>query len=382
MYHELEKILKATESIQVIPELEKLKKKWEACGLEQDSTYARILHILGRSYWKNNDDPELGAIFTWRAVEINSSASTLIEQKELSNNYFNLGAIYAQKGAINESLEAYERSIEAGTKYPEKLFIVSKAYKELANLHFAQGDLEKSTLAGEKGYRIGAQLGNPSLMAENLIEKAQALIELGYLDEARQSLEKVIALNTKSGRHSGALYSLYAEIDIRENKFDNAVRHFGKSFSGFLDAGLEIGCGQVCANLGYLYAEKMGRYESAFEQYRKALRYFSESQDRATVMSSIAGLKAKTGFPEEALRINGEAMKEFLAGNYTSLNTASNPSAGVIRQVLDKTNLLAIIIQKGDILLSLYDAKVERPLLQNALACYMLADTMVDFMRW
>ncbi len=380
MYHELEHVLRTTESGQVILELEKLKKKWEACDLEQDSTYARILHMLGRRYLENNN-LQLSAVFTQKAVEVNSLVSPLIEQKELCNNYYNLGAICAQKGSIQESLEAYRRSIDIGMKYPEKLFIVSKAYKELANLHFAEGDLEKSALASEKGYRIGVQLDSPSLMAESLIEKAQALIELGSLEEARQSLEKAIALKTESS-HSGALYSLYAEVDIRQKKFDNAVRHFEKSFSGFSDAGFELGCGQVCANLGYLYAEKMGRYESALEQYRKALRYFSEPQDRATVMNSIAGLKAKTGFPDEAFRINQEALNEFLDGDYTSSGTASNPSADVIREVLDKTNLLAIIIQKGDILLRLYDAKAERPLLQNALSSYMLADTMVDLMRW
>lgn len=381
MYHKLERVLETAKPDQIIPELEKLKKEWEICELEQDSTYARILHLLGRSHLESNN-LELGGVFTRKAVEVNSSASPLVEQKELCNNYFNLATIYAQKGALSESLEAYGRSIEMGMKYPEKFFIVSLAYKELANLYFAQGDLEKSVLAGEKGYRMGAQLGDPSLMAENLIEKAQALIELGLLEEAKQSLEKVIALNTKNGRHLGALYSLYAEIDIRERKFDNAVIHFGKSFSGFTHGQLEYGCGQVCVNLGYLYAEKMGLYKSALEQYRQALDYFTEPQDRGLVINSIAGLKAKTGFPDEALQINGEAMKEFLGGNYTPSNAVSNPSADVIRQVLDKTNLLAIIIQKGDILLRLYDRKAERPLLDDALACYMLADTMVDFMRW
>ena len=382
MYYKLEQVLKTTESGQIVSELEKLKKEWEACNLEQDSTYARILHLLGRSYWKKNNDPELGALLTWKSVEINSTASPLITQKELCNNYFNLGAIYSEKGAIHESLEAYERSIETGLRYPEKLFIVSKAYKELSNLYFGEGDPEKSVLASEKGYQIGRELADPALMSANLLEKAQAQVELGLLKDARKSVEEVISLNVERSANSGALYSLFAEIAIREKNFESAVRHFQKSFSGFKKEGFEYGCGQVCVNLGYLYAERMGRYEAAMEQYRKALTYFSEPQDRGLVINSIAALKAKTGFTDEALRINGEAVREFLAGNYTPLDTASNPSADVIREVLDKTNLLAIIIQKGDILLRLYDAKAELPLLQNALSCYMLADTMVDLMRW
>ncbi len=381
MYHKLEQVLKTAGSGEVIPELEKLKKKWETCGLEQDSTYARILHILGRSYWENGD-PDRGAGLTRKATEINLLDIPSVARKELCNNYYNLGAIYAQKGAIHESLEYFGKSIEIGLQYREKLFIVSKAYTELANLHFGQGDPEKSALTSEKGYQIGRELQDPGLMSSNLLEKAQALIELGSLEEARQSLEKVIVLNTKNHIHSGALYSLYAEVDIKEKNFDRAAKHFGKSFYEFKKEGFEFGCGQVCANLGYLYAERMGLYESALEQYRKALIHLTEPQDRATVMSSMAGLKVKTGFPDEALRINHEALDEFLGGDYASPNAASNPSADVIRQVLDKTNLLAIIIQKGDILLRLYDTKAEQPLLQNALACYMLADTMVDFMRW
>ncbi len=381
MYHKLERVLKTAESGQVIPELEKLKKEWEVCGLEQDSTYSRILHILGRNYWEKGN-ADIGAELTLKAIEINLLDVPFVTRKELCNNYFNLGAIYAEKGAVLESLESFGKSIEIGLQYPEKLFIVSKAYSRLANLHFGQGDPEKSVLAGERGYRIGWELDDPAVMSSNLLEKAQALIELGSLEEARQSLEKVVALSSKNNIHSGMLYTLYAEIDVREKNFDHAVSHFEKSFSEFKNEGFEYGCGQVCVNLGYLYAEKMGRYESAMEQYGKALTYFTEPQDRGLVISSIAGLKVKTGFPDEALRTNGEAMKEFLGGSYTPSNAASNPSAGVIRQVLDKTNLLAIIIQKGDILLRLYDAKAEQPLLQNALACYMLADTMVDFMRW
>lgn len=380
MYHELERILK-TESGQVIPELEKLKKEWEACGLEQDSTYSRILHILGRSYWEKGD-PDRGVELTLKAIEINSLYVPFVARKELCNNYFNLGAIYAQKGALLESLESFGKSIEIGLQYPEKLFIVSKAYSRLANLHFGQGDPEKSVLAGERGYRIGRELEDPAVMSSNLLEKAQALIELGSLEEARQSLREVVALSSKNNIHLGMLYTLYAEIDIREKNFDRAVSHFEKSFSEFKKEGFEYGCGQVCVNLGFLYAERMGRYKSAMEQYGKALRYFNEPQDRGLVISSIAALKVKTGLTDDALHTNGEAIKEFLGDAYTPSNSSLNPLADVIRQVLDKTNLLAIIIQKGDILLRLYDTKAEQPLLQNALACYMLADTMVDFMRW
>lgn len=362
-------------------ELEALEKKWRRCGLEKDSTYARILHLLGRNYWKTGN-LDAGIEFTQKSIRINSSGSEQAAEKELCNSFFNLGAIYAQKGMVNECLEAYGQSIAVGIKYPEKLLNVSKIYKELASVLFGQGDLEKSALAGEKGFRIAQQLNDPALMSANLVERAQALLELGSLEEARLSLEKVLELNTGNHAYLGAAHSLYAELNVRLNQFRQAVSHYEKSFAGFERSGFDYGCGQSSLNLGYLHAEKLGDPDLALKYYRRALDYYRIPQDRAVVINSLARIKNNTGLPEEALLLNRDALKEFLP-NFTGGGPYVNPDASAIRQVVYKNKLLELVVQKGEILLRLHEKKPgDRPLLTSALSCYMLADTMVDFMRW
>lgn len=380
MYHRFNKILEETSAEQRIPELLALKKEWDDCSLEKDSTYSKISHVLGRLYWQSGNLDE-GIEFTENAAVFNSKESPRFEKKELCNNYFNLGAIYAQKGWVVESLEAFNKAITAGTPFPDKHTFVSSAYKEIASILFGQGDLEKSALASEKSFLLAKQLNDGTLMSEALIEKAQSLIELGSLREAQNALATVTGLNSDDGIYMGAVNSLAAEVAVRQKNISEAVNSYEKSFAAYRRFGFDYGCGQALTNLGFIHSEKLNDYPKAIKYYEQALNFFELPQDKAITTNSIARAKSRMGQSREAIKINQDAVSLFLQ-EADHPDWKYNPTAATMRQVVDKTTLLSIISGKGEILLNLFSENKDQNLLKVALSTYMLADTMVDYMRW
>ncbi len=364
----------------VIDRLENLKNDWENCHLAKDSTFARLYHILGRYYWESGNI-EKGLTYTRTAIGVNSETSPAASGKALANSFFNMGAMYAQKGEINAAVEAYRQAIAIGSRHDDKQFIVAKAYKELASILFGQGDLGKSVLAAEKGFAVSRKLGDSTLMAENLIEKSQSLIALEALAEAETSLQSAKLLGSENQRLLAAIYSLFAEYHVKKEQIPAAISNYEISYRHFVKSGFLYGCGQASVNLGYLYAERAGNYKTALECYQRALGYFQAPQDKAIARNAIAGVYRKMGAGEQALAFNQHAIREFLQAPVPR-NRYENPEAKHIRQVVDKTNLLDMVVLKGHLLLSDYETRGETPSLKAALATYMLADTMIDFMRW
>jgi CHAT domain-containing protein/tetratricopeptide (TPR) repeat protein len=380
VWHELDAIQGQSNANDILKSLHDQEKKWANCAFEKDSTYARVLHLLGRYYWKSGDT-EMGITFTRRAIAVNSFDSPAIARKELCNNYFNLGAMYAEKGQVVECLDAYNRSILSGEHFNEKQFIVSKAYKEIASVLFGQGDYDKAALASEKGFQVGRLLNDGALMSEALIENAQALIELGSLEEAEGALQAILSLNTGNSIHLGAVSSLFAEIRIRQKKEKEAIDYYQKAYEHYKKINFDYGCGQAQANLGAIYSDRLGDSRQAIIHYELALTFLHLPQGKAVVLNSIAKAKCKANQCREALKVNQEALSLFLPGS-SSLNSYGNPSAVAIREVVDKAVLLSLIGQKGEILIELANKEKRETFLQSALATYMLADTMVDYMRW
>lgn len=373
-------ILNESDEKQVISGLELLKEKWDSCAVEKDSTYAEIHHTLGRIYWLN-DDLEKGITNTQIAISVNAKNSPLVSKRKLCNSYYNLGGLYARKGLVTESLDAFNRAVSVGASYPEKQLLVSYSYKEIASILYSQGNLEKSALAAEKGFQISQKLNNRLLMSQNLIEKAQALIELGSLEEAERTLQTARELKLESDIIRGALNSLFAELRVRQNSFREAVDFHEASFADYSKIHFNYGCGQALANLGFLYTEKLGNRNLALKKYEMALRYFEMPYDRAIVLNEIANVKSAMGFQEDALKLNQNALHLFLP-RFQGDDWRVNPQATTLRDVLDKTNLLSVIIRKGNILRRLHEKNTGEAELESALATYMLADTMVDYMRW
>jgi hypothetical protein len=288
------------------------------------------------------------------------------------------------KADLNNSIDAIEQAISIGQKYPEKLGVVANSYRTLASTYTSVGNYEKAIVTANLGYSNALRAKRPDLIVANLIEKAQALIELNRLNESEQALKEALSVATVIEKYSmiGNIYSLLAEINRKLDKQDQVITFYQRSFENHKTANFNYGCGQAAADLGYYYANHLHNLGKSREQYNIALHYIDRPVEKAMITGFIGATYRQQGDFQRALIYGRDA---FRIANLITKNDQikANPHAKMIRSVLDKSAVLTIIQDRADTWLAYAKhTNNDKSKLNQALKTYMLADTMIDYMRW
>ena len=383
IYSQLAKISGLPDNRQIIKELRGLMSIRQRCGLNNDSTYAKILHILGRTLWYEQELDSAIAV-TRRSIKINSGNSPSADPANLCHSYYNLASIYQQTGDLANALTELDKAINFGLRYAEKIATVSNSYCLKASIYTSVGDYEKTILASDLAYRYAEKAKRYDLMAKSLIEKAQAEIELNNLQKSEAILEDAVKFSDKCADPAltGSVYSLLAELKRKQNKSSEVVRCYLKAFENYKTAEYHYGCGQAAADLGFYYARYASNPSKALIYYLIALKYTDNDVTRAILHNHIGAIHRQQQHFDLAISYAQKALTiAHLAADKTPIE--QNPSALTIRPVLDKTAVLSLIQNKADTWLAFAKANGNNKVkLQYALKTYMLADTMVDYMRW
>jgi len=382
-YLQLQQISQIPDNPTIIRDLRLLVAERRKCKLDDDSTFAKMLHVLGRTFW-HEQKLDSAILFTREAIKINSSKSSKAKPANLCHSYYNLAKIYIDYGDLEKSLATLEKAINAGLQFKEKLGSVADSYSVKASIYTSLGDYEKTLFAADLGFKYAEKADLSDIMAKNLIEKAQASIELNNFILSDSLIASTLKLAQKSSNNSllGNAYSLLAELRRKQNRPSEVIKCYQIAFKNYKAAQFDYGCGQVSTDLGYFYDHSMSNSGKALEQYNLALKYMPNDVVRAMITDFIGGIYRKQLEYDQALGYSQKALK--LARLLVDKkNIEQNPSTSVVRNVLDKSAILAIIQNKADTWLSYAKyTKNDKPKLHNALKTYMLADTMIDFMRW
>ena len=247
--------------------LNKLALLCRKCNAVNDSTYAKILHILGRTLWHENK-LDSAILLTKQAIQVNSGKSVLVSEANLCHSYFNLACIYSDKGDLKMAVAALDNAIKRGLKFPEKMASVSGSYNKLANIYTSQGNYEKTLSSADIGYTYAEKANRKDLMAKSLMEKSQGLIELNRLEESEKVLSESLKMASEYENEAlkGSIYSMLAELKKKQNKPAEVISYFHKSFNAFKKDGFGYGCGQAASNLGYYYEQKLHDFSKALEK--------------------------------------------------------------------------------------------------------------------
>jgi CHAT domain-containing protein len=369
---------------EIINNLLKLEKTCRDCGRDRDSTYAKILHILGRTFWAEGDLANAAA-FTRVAIRVNSLPGKDIKRMNLNASYFNLGCIYAEKGDLKNSLACFSNSIVVGKTYRERWFSVSDGYLQQANIYNQAGDYEKAIHAADFGYKFGYDIGDRERMASNLIEKSQALMGLMKWNQAEIILNdaKTLVQETANKSLLGFVYTKIADVNKHKGDYKAAIKFYTNAFQFFKKGDYRYGCAQTANDLGYLYKNNLKNYTLALKYYDIALEYNDLDFGKARVYNNIGSVYF---FQKEFSKAFSYFQKALITSpiGFSNTDIRTNPSAKLISTATSKDYLLSMVQDKADTWLDFarYDKHDSKEKLQNALKTYMLADTMIDFMRW
>jgi CHAT domain-containing protein len=381
IYTKLEKIIADDDKQQQISALRNLANLCEKCNYNEDSTYARVFHVLGRSYWQIHE-LDSALYYTKKAISLNSSTSKSVKAANLCHSYYNLGAIYNEIGDLQLAANALDNAIRIGQKYPEKMASLAGSYLLKASIYTSLGDYENTITASGQSYNYAEKTHRNDLMAKSLREKSQGLIELNRLAEGETTLSQSLVLASDFDGIKASIYSMLAELNKKQNHKNEVVSFYEKSFLSFKKDEFDYGCAQSLTNLGYYYGNDLRIYSKALEKFFAALEYMPEKLGRAVILSNIGNIyRSLRDFPK-SLQYHQTALVTAPL-NFSKKRNEDNPNSSFFKAIIDKAAIFTIIQDKANTWLDYAKhTKNNKARLRNALKTYMLADTMIDYMRW
>ncbi|MCF2445208.1 CHAT domain-containing protein [Dyadobacter sp. CY345] len=368
-----------------------LQKRFLKCSYKNDSIRAKILHLIGRSYWQL-DSLALGEKYTLQAIKINLSKSNTASPKNTANSYLNLGNIERSLNNSDKSVQAFQNGIQIAQNYPDKIYLLPMIYQRLANLYYDSGNYQKCLSYAEIGESIARKQGSVVQQVNNRVERIQAL---NALNNVRGAFELLKGTNEMVGQLSdhktrGFVLTQVADLYASKNSFTKAIEVYGQALTEFkehlknvkTDSYALFNCAAVTNNIGNIYLEELQDYSKALVFFSESLKYVNQDLARSRILGNIAESYSKQGNYELAVKIYEEALSRVAQNNVLGKED-NNPPAKLIRISPNKLYLLTLIRDKANTLLDYAKHNSNNiPTLKNALKTYMLADTMIDFMRW
>jgi CHAT domain-containing protein/tetratricopeptide (TPR) repeat protein len=374
--------ISSTESA-VISELEKLRLRYHSCNWIIDSLYAKILHLQGKAY-RSNGDLKRAIKLTKEAIEINSKNDVNAYPANCVNGYFNLLLIYKELNLEKEMRASLRQIVHYSSRYPSREVLKIRAYNHVSIFYLEKGDFKLSLDFARLGGDGSVQIHDKEFFIENLYIQSESLIAMEQWDQAKLCLKKAVRImeGNSTSQTSALIFSQLAYLEKKYLRFESAIKFYTKAktiiypFIG-ISINAKTNAAVFVNAIGDIYAYDLRDYPRALNFYNQAYILSEDPFDRAQIIGNIAMVYSKEKKFNAALIIFQKAL---------SLNSDSvelNLSAKLISVSRSKRIIVALCQDKADTWLAYAKyTNNDKPKLKNALKTYMLADTMIDYMRW
>jgi len=356
---------------------------WSHCYPKADSVYVAALLLSGLNYYKEAKIED--------AIRVQHEIISIYEENKglrlkLSNlvvAYYRLGVFNSRIQKLNESTEALQQTIQIAGNNPGLKSWVSLAHLYLIYNYYVQGDYQRALQHAFAGEVLSAELKDDILLSKVLQQKAQVLHMLKQLPEALIAIEKAIPLIENSPNQQTSVssqYMLRGNIlrDLRKDK--EALISLRKAYA-IAQKNKEVYISDFPMAIGYFY-QTVNQHELALDYYREALKSDNGSHNKCLIFNNIANIYKHQEKYTEALDYVQEGIYTIIP-EFKDTSHVRLPPARTIRTLQQKDFLLGLIRDKAEIWLEYAKSQNNKPsYLERALNTYMLADSMVDFMRW
>ena len=210
----------------IIEKCFQLKKFKEGKNQTQDSVYAKILHIIGRSFWhKGNRE----AAFTYinKSILVNSKQSNKSNKKHLAISHYNLGSYFYELENFNSSLFNLNKCVAVLNEVKVREDLKAKAFRLKAAIFFIIGDYQKCIENADNAIILSND--DFEVNIDSNLEKIQALIEMNNLKRSDELLSSIINLSEQNLPNSitlANLYSLWGKLHLKMNLIKSAQKYY------------------------------------------------------------------------------------------------------------------------------------------------------------
>lgn len=353
--------------------------QWKSCGAKPDSVFGLLLQRRGViNSWTNRKKEALQFYEMANAVFSKPHGDTRISSKPKIK--FLIGECYLYGNDYVKAESIFEEIVRTKTDRGHRSFQV-KSYLKLAYISNSSGDYEKAISALEKGILLANEVQDSFSVLELSIEKVFSYQKLRRYKESNTIAYNAIGL-AKNLNRTNELISTYEYLATNYsavNKTDSALYFFNKVIRICEEQKQKVPV-YLYTNMGVMFFSAK-QYNKAIEYYNKSLQLQVDPYHKALVNYDIALANAKKNDWNRSLVYFDRA---FQLLNLTSSGSFSNnPPASLMKIAARKEYLLSMVMDKGNTLLGYAkDKNQSKAELKYALKTYMLADTMIDYMRW
>ncbi len=386
-----ENILERVEAINLLNEkpeiaiqkLEVWRKKYIKCKFAPDSIYAKILHYQGKAL-RTKGDINNSIRLTKEAIKINQKPGKLAYPANCVNGYFNLLLMYKELNDHKQMVQALNQIVRLTALYPERKVLEARAFNHLSLFYLENGDYQLSINYARMGRSSVVASGNKKYIAENIFMEGQAQAALQNWDEAIKSFKNAYEAlgDDKDAQTAAIIYFKLAAVERRNKRFSSAINYLQKAvvlIEPFIKSEVTAknNAAVFFSEIGDIYAIELKEYADALVYYQRAFEMSEDRLDKAQILGNQALVYKKQG--KFDLSISTFQKSLFLNPSKPS----ENSFAKTINISPSKRILYTLISDKGDTWLAYAKSSSnDKKKLKNALKTYMLADTMIDYMRW
>lgn len=348
----------------------------------KDSVYASILQQIATFYAKENEF-ENAIAYTKKAIVVNSLTKSDINRFYLETNYFYLGRYENQLGHYQIALDNLDKSIDIGKTNLKKTAYLSRAYAQKANIFSKMGDFEKAISSVDLGINFAKQTKNDEGLAFSLIEKVKTLTMMSQTEKASDNLKEVILLLEKNDPLGYLPYAYYwaGQLFTAQKRYKDAISSYRKSQQLYKLRDNTYSYSLNFLDIGFTYYQYLQDYDQALQNYLMALQTMDNAYMKVIIYDDIAAVYWKKKDYPKAFEYYQKALEVAPIG-FKSKNLTEIPSVKSLQAADFKSYFLTTLQDKADTWLEYHKATQRKDYLRNALKTYILADQLVDLMRF
>ncbi|MET3128142.1 CHAT domain-containing protein/tetratricopeptide (TPR) repeat protein [Arcicella rosea] len=348
----------------------------------KDSVYSSILQQIATFYAKENEF-ENAIAYTKKAIVVNSLTKSDINRFYLETNYFYLGRYENQLGHYQIALDNLDKSIDIGKTNLKKTAYLSRAYAQKANIFSKMGDFEKAISSVDLGINFAKQTKNDEGLAFSLIEKVKTLTMMSQTEKASDNLKEVILLLEKNDPLGYLPYAYYwaGQLFTAQKRYKDAISSYRKSQQLYKLRDNTYSYSLNFLDIGFTYYQYLQDYDQALQNYLMALQTMDNAYMKVIIYDDIAAVYWKKKDYPKAFEYYQKALEVAPIG-FKSKNLTEIPSVKSLQAADFKSYFLTTLQDKADTWLEYHKATQRKDYLRNALKTYILADQLVDLMRF
>lgn len=348
----------------------------------KDSVYSSILQQIATFYAKENEF-ENAIAYTKKAIVVNSLPKSDINRFYLETNYFYLGRYENQLGHYQIALDNLDKCIAIAKTNLQKTAYLSRAYAQKANIFSKMGDFEKAISSVDLGINFAKQTKNDEGLAFSLIEKVKTLTMMSQTEKASDNLKEVILLLEKNDPLGYLPYAYYwaGQLFTAQKRYKDAISSYRKSQQLYKLRDNTYSYSLNFLDIGFTYYQYLQDYDQALQNYLMALQTMDNAYMKVIIYDDIAAVYWKKKDYPKAFEYYQKALEVAPIG-FKSKNLTEIPSVKSLQAADFKSYFLTTLQDKADTWLEYHKATQRKDYLRNALKTYILADQLVDLMRF